>query len=60
MENSFLVPKIMEKVSGFSPLAILVALLVGGELFGLLGAITAVPLMMILSIILKRVLQYQD
>ncbi|OGC62908.1 hypothetical protein A2264_03450, partial [candidate division WWE3 bacterium RIFOXYA2_FULL_46_9] len=46
MENSFLVPKIMEKVSGFSPLAILVALLVGGELFGLLGAITAVPLMM--------------
>lgn len=56
LENNFLVPKIMQKVSGFSPLIILFALLIGSEFFGVVGALVAVPLTMILSIILKRVL----
>jgi predicted PurR-regulated permease PerM len=58
MENNILVPKIMEKVSGFSPLAILLALLIGSEFFGIVGAILAVPITMVLAIIIKRILRY--
>lgn len=56
LENNLLVPKIMQKVSGFSPIIILLALLIGSEFFGILGAIVAVPSTMIISIILKRTL----
>jgi len=60
LENNLLVPKIMQKVSGFSPLIILLALLIGSEFFGVVGAIVAVPTTMIISIILKRVLGRSD
>lgn len=43
LENNLIVPKLMEKAVGLSPLLIIFALLVGGSLFGLLGAIIAVP-----------------
>ncbi|GIW69397.1 MAG: hypothetical protein KatS3mg101_0144 [Patescibacteria group bacterium] len=56
LENNLLVPKIMQKVSGFSPIIILLALLIGSEFFGIMGAIVAVPSTMIISIILKRTL----
>lgn len=55
LENNLLVPKIMQKVSGFSPLVILLALLIGSEFFGIVGAIVAVPTTMILSILIKRI-----
>jgi len=58
LENSILVPKIMEKVSGFRPLVILLALLVGGNFFGILGAVCAVPMLMVSTIILKKVMKY--
>ena len=60
LENNLLVPKIMEKASGFRPLAILLALLVGGNFFGIIGVICAVPAMMIISIILKKFLRPND
>jgi len=50
----------MQKVSGFSPLVILIALLVGGQFFGAIGAVVAVPIMMILMIIVRRVLRYSS
>jgi predicted PurR-regulated permease PerM len=58
LENNFLTPKIMQKVSGFSPLVILIALLIGSEFFGIVGAILAVPITMILGILIKRFLHY--
>lgn len=56
LENNLLVPKVMQKVSGFSPLVILLALLIGSEFFGVIGALIAVPVTMIGSIIIKKVL----
>ncbi len=53
LENNIIVPKLMQKVSGFSPIIILIALLVGSELFGIVGAIVAVPVLMIAAIIFK-------
>lgn len=56
LENNLLVPKIMQKVSGFSPITIIIALLIGSELFGIVGAIVAVPVTMVGSIVLKEIL----
>jgi predicted PurR-regulated permease PerM len=59
-ENSFLVPKVMARVSGFSPIVILIALLIGGQFFGVLGALLALPITIILTVVLKRVLRYTN
>lgn len=57
LENNILVPKIMQKVSGFSPIVILLALLIGGEFFGITGAVIAVPATIVGAVILKKVLR---
>lgn len=59
LENNILVPKVMQKVSGFSPLVILLALMVGSEFFGIMGAVLAVPITMVLTIILKKALRFE-
>lgn len=56
LENNFLVPKIMQKVSGFSPMIILLALLIGSNFFGMVGAILSVPITIVAVIIIKRFL----
>jgi len=43
LENNILVPKVMEKAVGLSPLITIFALLVGGALFGVIGALLSVP-----------------
>lgn len=58
LENNLIVPKVMQKVSGFSPIVILLALLIGSNLFGVLGAILAVPFTMISVVIIKRIIRY--
>ncbi len=60
IEGNFLTPKIMQKVSGFSPLVILIALLIGAEFFGIVGAILAVPITMILGILFDHFIGYSS
>ncbi|MFZ5424543.1 MAG: AI-2E family transporter [Patescibacteria group bacterium] len=60
IENNFLVPKIMQKVVGFSPLVILIAVLIGNDVFGFLGALLSIPVMLIGVVIVKRFLHYSD
>lgn len=43
LENAILVPKIMEKSVGLSPLTVLLSVLIGGALLGIAGALLAVP-----------------
>ena len=54
LEANILVPKIMERRVGVSPVAVMVALLLGGALFGLVGAILAIPTAAILSVVLEE------
>ncbi len=54
LEANILVPKIMERRVGVSPVAVMVALLVGGALWGLVGAILAIPTAAIFSVILAE------
>jgi predicted PurR-regulated permease PerM len=55
LEANVLVPKIMENRVGVSPVIVIVALLIGGELWGLVGAILAVPTAAIITAIVSEV-----
>jgi predicted PurR-regulated permease PerM len=56
LENNFLVPKVMQKVSGFSPVLILLSFLVFSNFLGIVGAILAVPILMLINILIKNLL----
>jgi len=55
LEANILVPKIMERRVGVSPVAVMVALLVGGALWGIIGAVLAIPSAAIISVIIEDV-----
>jgi predicted PurR-regulated permease PerM len=52
-ENHFIVPKVMQTAVGFNPLAVIVGILIGGNLMGVLGALLAVPIILVISEIKK-------
>ena len=58
LENNILVPKVMSKSAGFSPLGALIVLFVGGQLFGVLGILLAIPTAIVLSILARNVLNW--
>jgi len=58
LESNLLVPKVMQKVSGFNPLIILIAVTLGQNLFGIIGVLVAVPTFMIGSIVFKHFSPY--
>lgn len=53
LENSFLVPKIMQKAVGLSPVIIILAIIIGAKTLGVAGALIAVPVVASLSVIVK-------
>ncbi len=53
IENNFIVPKVMQKAVGLSPVIIILAVLVGAKLFGVFGAILAVPLAGVISVVIQ-------
>lgn len=59
LENTILVPRIMQKVIGFNPLVTMMALLIGGQLFGIIGALIAVPTILILIVITHSIISIE-
>ena len=57
VENSILVPKIMQKAVGVNPLVIILSLAVGFELAGALGAILAVPVVITCQVVYLEILE---
>lgn len=53
-ENHVLVPKVMERQVGVSAVVVIVALLVGGSVLGIVGAILAVPTAAILQVLFEE------
>jgi predicted PurR-regulated permease PerM len=53
-ENHVLVPKVMERQVGVSAVVVIVALLLGGAMLGIVGAILAVPTAAILQVIFQE------
>jgi predicted PurR-regulated permease PerM len=54
LESNIIVPKVMQKAVGLSPVTIIVVLLIGGKLAGFIGIILAVPAAAVLSVILQE------
>jgi predicted PurR-regulated permease PerM len=60
LENHVLVPKIMERQVGVSAVTVIVALLIGGSLLGIVGAILAVPTAAILQVLFFELTASKD
>jgi predicted PurR-regulated permease PerM len=60
IENHFVVPRLMQKRVGVSAMTVLVALLAGGSLLGMVGALLAVPSAAILQILLQEYFETED
>ena len=53
-ENHVLVPKVMERQVGVSAVVVIIALLIGGSLLGIVGAILAVPTAAVLHVLFQE------
>ena len=53
LENSVLVPRIMKRAVGLNPIVVIVVILIGGKVAGILGALLAVPVATIGSVLIK-------
>ena len=53
LENNLIVPKIMSKAVGLSPLVIIISLLIGFRTAGAAGAVLAVPTLLLIEIIVN-------
>ena len=60
IENHVLVPKVMERQVGVSAVTVIVALLIGGNLLGIVGAILAVPTAAILMVVYAEVVKEKN
>ena len=52
VENNVLAPKIIGETTGIHPITILLALIIGGGVFGVMGMIFSVPVVAIFKIFL--------
>ncbi|MCX6704572.1 MAG: AI-2E family transporter [Candidatus Woesebacteria bacterium] len=56
LEGYVLVPKIMEKSVGVSPLVVLISIAIGAKLLGIMGVIISVPFVITLQVLIKEYL----
>ncbi len=56
LENNFVVPLVMRRSVGLSPIVTIIALMVGARLAGIIGAVLAVPAVLVIQTILTAVL----
>ncbi|HOX40627.1 MAG TPA: AI-2E family transporter [bacterium] len=54
LENNLLVPKVMQKAVGLPPAIIIIAVLIGGKLLGISGALLAVPVCAVLFVVVQE------
>ena len=59
-ENHLLVPKLMERQVGVSAVTVIIALLIGGSLLGIVGALLAVPTAAVLQVIFDELTSDDD
>ncbi|MCK5085786.1 AI-2E family transporter, partial [Candidatus Parcubacteria bacterium] len=60
LENYLLVPKVMERSVGLHPVVIIIAMLIGGQIAGVLGIILAIPVTTIASIVLEDIYSHKE
>ena len=60
VENNIIIPKLMKSQTGVSPLIVMVAILVGGEFLGVIGALLAVPTAAVIQIFIRDYLDSRE
>lgn len=60
VENNLVVPYVMKKSVGLSPLMTIVALMVGGKLAGFTGVFLAVPVLLVIQVLVATFLSKQE
>ncbi len=60
IENALISPYVMHRAVGLDPLAVILALLIGGKLAGPIGMILAVPAATMISILIRYYLKYRE
>ena len=56
VESQLLAPQILGRKLGFHPISVILAILVGGKLFGFLGLVLSVPLLAVIRVIVRHVM----
>jgi predicted PurR-regulated permease PerM len=59
VENNWLVPKVMQKAVGLNPIISIVVLLIGAKLGGILGALLAIPLTVVISVFAQDLMDHK-
>lgn len=59
LENSIIVPKVMQKATGVNPLVTILSLTIGFQIGGALGAILAVPAVIVLHVVASEVFSFK-
>jgi len=59
LENSLIVPLIMKQAVGLDPLFVIISLAIGSQIFGIAGAILAVPMVATAQIVIQFYQQYE-
>ncbi|MFO7576800.1 MAG: AI-2E family transporter [Pelovirga sp.] len=59
VDNMILIPVLISKVSNLHPLWVILAIIMGGKLYGVLGMIIGVPIASIINIIIIEIRQYR-
>jgi predicted PurR-regulated permease PerM len=57
LDNAFISPKIIEGKLGLHPVTTILAVLAGGEFFGIAGMFVAVPIVAVIKVIFKRIVE---
>lgn len=57
LEGNLIVPKVYQKTTGLNPLVTIIAIMVGGQLFGVIGAILSVPFTIIILEVTKYIVE---
>jgi predicted PurR-regulated permease PerM len=60
LETAFLTPRIMKTTVDLPPLAVIIALSIGGALAGVLGALVAVPTAALCAVLIDEYLVKRD
>jgi predicted PurR-regulated permease PerM len=57
LENQIIVPLVMSRVIGLNPIVTLISLIIGGQLFGVLGVLLSIPFTLFLETSLIELLK---
>ena len=60
IENNVIIPSLMKSQTGVSPLIVMIAILVGGEFLGVIGALLAVPTAAVIQIFIREYLDSRE